>query len=76
MRKALTLLVLGCGLVAGGCHSYTGEDSCNPRKECCNRYQPNCCNSWDFYVPCDMIEGRATREASGTVSQLPTCECK
>jgi hypothetical protein len=74
MRIALTLLVVVASLVAGGCSS-GGGTSCHPNCERCCTWQPNCCNSWDWYVPCDMIEGRELRQGTGC-EQVVHCNCK
>ena len=91
MRVALAVLALVSGLALSACssvHSARGGaccdtgcgDSCAPRTECCWQFQPDCCNSWDFYVPCDLIEGRAQRQASqyDTVAACTpaTCACR
>lgn len=76
MRSSLALLlVTAAALFGAGCSSRGGYDSCNPKRECCWQWQPNCCNSWDWYVPCDSIEGRELRNAQ-SCDQLPTCVCK
>ena len=31
---------------------------------CCGKWQPNCCNNWDWYDPCDLIEGREARDCN------------
>lgn len=56
MRIALVLaLVAGC-LVTGGCF---GNRCCLPCVEMC--WPGNCCQSWDWYKECDLVEGREYR---------------
>jgi hypothetical protein len=87
MRKTLVLAValvasaLGaCSTNTGGgcgaCGAYGTGNDCAPKTLCCPTWQPNCCNNWDFYVPCDMIEGREYRQGTNC-AQVPTCApCK
>lgn len=48
MRVTLAVLGLCLLLGLGGC--------------ACAKWQPDCCNNWDWYDPCDMVEGREARE--------------
>ncbi len=67
MRIALVLVAVGAlAFAAAGCSSARGSCSAcdgSPVSNCswgCPKMSANCCG-WDFYVPCDMIEGRAQR---------------
>lgn len=66
MRKALLLLALAASLAATGCSSSSrgGCGSCAPATRACWTWQPDCCNNWDWYEPCDLIEGRELRKGS------------
>lgn len=84
MRKALVLFALvasfvaaGCASSGGGCDGISGcGSSCPPKQECCWTWQPDCCNNWDWYVPCDLIEGREYRQG-GPCESVPSCApCK
>ncbi len=62
MRTTVPSLILALGAFAillGGCQSG-------------NRGGANCCVSWDFYKPCDLVEGRATRDCCGQ-TVVTTC---
>jgi hypothetical protein len=74
MRKALVVLALVASFAAAGCKSSGGcQDSCAPKQECCWTWQPDCCNSWDWYVPCDLIEGRQYRTNQNVSSPCGVC---
>lgn len=77
MRKVLTLAVALVATTLSGCSSGGGcSNDCAPQTKQCKTWTPDCCNNWDFYVPCDLIEGRAYRTAD-TCAQVPTCSpCK
>lgn len=74
MRATLTLLALVGALLSTGCSSRGGGacGGCAPKTQTCWTWQPNCCNNWDWYVPCDMIEGRGCRSCMG-YEQAPVC---
>jgi hypothetical protein len=68
MRTAVVFAALSVAVVAAGCSSggYSSCSACDgsPTSNLCllcPKVPANCCG-WDFYVPCDMIEGRAVRE--------------
>jgi len=72
MRKALVLFALVASFAAAGCRSYQGDGcSCEPKQECCWRWQPGPCNSWDWYVPRDM-EGCTDYQGSNC-AMAPNC---
>jgi hypothetical protein len=73
MRIALALAVVLVSAALGACSSCNnGCNDCAPKTRCCPTWQPDCCNTWDFYVPCDMIEGREYRRGA-PCGQVPTC---
>lgn len=48
----VALFIAGCSGTGGGCGCDTGCGG-----DCCGNLDANCC-SWDFYKPCDLIEGK------------------
>ena len=75
MRTALTLFALVAGLLGTGCSSGCGS-SCDPPKPCCGAWKPNCCNSWDFYIPCNTLCGSDGQySCEGPVQHVPTATC-
>ena len=77
MRKALVLLALVASFAVAGCRSSGGCDtSCAPKTETCWTWQPDCCNNWDWYQPCDLVEGREFRQGT-PCEMVPACPpCK
>ena len=76
MRKALVLFALVASSALMGCRSSGGcGSSCEPKCETCWTWQPDCCNNWDWYVPCDLIEGRAMRQGA-PCEMAPACSCR
>lgn len=75
MRAALTVLALVAAVLSTGCSSNRARGACGgcaPASTQCWTWQPNCCNNWDWYVPCDMVEGRGCRSCMG-YEQAPVC---
>lgn len=64
MRTALLLLALAGALAMGGCAGRRDPACERP----CWTWQPDCCNSWDWYQPCDLVEGRAARYPQAEVA--------
>lgn len=66
MRKALLFLVLAGSLSAAGCATPSTGDcgGCAPATRACWTWSPDACNTWDWYVPNDMIEGRERLKGS------------
>jgi hypothetical protein len=48
--------------VLGGLCLLLGLAGCCSDK--CPSWQPNCCNNWDWYDPCDLVEGREARNCA------------
>ena len=67
----LALALASAGCCSRGCMSACSACDGSPASNCtwgCPKIPGMCCG-WDFYVPCDMIEGRAERECGAPCSQ-------
>lgn len=75
MRSALTLLALVGALLTTGCRSYRGDScgGCEPTTQSCRKWQPGCCNNWNWYEPCPMIEQSTCDSCRTYVNQTPSC---
>jgi hypothetical protein len=56
-RSLAGLALVVAVLATGGCF---GNRCCGPCVEMC--WPGNCCQSWDWYKECDLVEGREYRE--------------
>ncbi len=77
MRTALTVLALVGAVLGAGCRSTQGSDcsGCQPNVQCCRKWQPSCCNNWNWYEPCALIEQESCGECRSYVNQPPCSPC-